>query len=191
MSDRVEPRVTVVGGSSGADIAARSATPICDQKRRASVDWPALVGFAPWLWANPALDGEDRKQFSWERLRAPKDTAQPFTPNQYALVLRWDLIETMHELIWRRAQVESLRDEVTRLREQLSKPSEQRMAEFKEWFQRKVEVEGNDPISVGVGLLPADHSAPDHIRGEATPCRTSTPEDLTSCSTSPNPGEER
>lgn len=78
--------------------------------------WPESVGFAPWLWANPALDPVgDKPALAEARIRAPMNVAQPFTPNQYALVLRWDLITWWHEIVWRRAQVESLRHYVFRL----------------------------------------------------------------------------
>lgn len=70
------------------------------------------VPFYPPLWADPARDPTGEKpEHAWERLKAPRDVQQSFVAAGLALVHRWDLITLMHELIWRRAQVDSLRSQ--------------------------------------------------------------------------------
>jgi hypothetical protein len=74
-----------------------------------------LVGFAPWLWADPAMErGDDRKANAEARVLEAYVRARSFTPSQYALVHRWDLGTLRHDLIRQRTLVAIFRNDAAK-----------------------------------------------------------------------------
>ncbi len=69
----------------------------------------------PELLASPHMDpvGTEREA-SRLRLQTAVNLQQPMAPDQLALVWRWDLMHALGDLIWREAQVDSLRGSLAR-----------------------------------------------------------------------------